>query len=426
MLPAASRFLNPLATCVGIQKNLLPAPAGAMLPVSVQSTLEGAPILAADLGQVQQKAPNMKTVIDRLNQNSSSFRVLIVDDEPDQRALCRAILQPPKYEVVEAADGNEALELVATQDFDVVVLDKRLPGLDGEVVCHKIRNELGNLLLPIIMVTGGGGSTSALTSGLRAGASDFLHKPYSAQEFAARIDGAISRKRLTDQLESAESVLFTLARMVEAKDGNTGDHCTRLAQYSVRFGQALGLNGESLLALRRAGVMHDIGKLGIPEAILLKPGSFTPDEWNIMKTHTVIGERLCGGLKSLSLTVPIIRSHHERWDGSGYPDGLLGEEIPLLARVFQICDIYDALSFARPYKPALPTTEVRRILLEETERGWRDPTLVEVFLGLVDGDPDAFLVREDVDDDLGRSLFDDIQRAAEQSDLPSPLRDPNL
>ena len=127
--------------------------------------------------------------------------------------------------------------------------------------------------------------------------------------------------------------------------------------------------------------------------------------------------RLCGGLKSLGLTVPIIRSHHERWDGSGYPDGLQGEEIPLLARVFQICDIHDALSFARPYKPALSTAEVRRILLEETARGWRDPTLVEVFIGLVDSDPDAVMVREDVAEDLGRSLFDALQGAAGQTDL---------
>lgn len=367
----------------------------------------------------------MKNVTDYLSQNQSPFKVLIVDDEPDQRALCRAILQAPKYEVSEASDGQQALALLGEQDFDVLVLDKHLPGLDGEAVCRTIRQEMGNLLLPIVMVTGGGGSTSVLSAALRAGASDFIHKPYSTQEFSARVDGAINRKRLTDQLESAESVLFALARMVEAKDGNTGDHCTRLAQYSVRFGQALGLSGEELLALRRGGVLHDIGKLGIPEAVLLKPGSFTPVEWGIMKTHPVIGERLCGGLKSFRLTVQIIRAHHERWDGTGYPDGLQGADIPLLARVFQICDIYDALTFARPYKPALPTSEVLRILREETARGWRDPALVEVFLNLVEREPEAFMVREQIGEDLGLALFEDIQRAAEQTNLPSPMREPN-
>ena len=251
----------------------------------------------------------MRSMLDYLNQGSVPSKVLIVDDEPDQRALMHAILQPPKYEVYEAADGTTALEIVTTQDFDAMVLDKRLPGLDGEEVCRRIREDFGNLLLPIIMVTGGGGSTSVLSDGLRAGASDFIHKPYSAQEFLARIDSAINRKRLTDQLESAESVLFALARMVEAKDGNTGDHCSRLARYSVRFGQALGLGGSELLALRRGGVLHDIGKLGIPEQVLLKPGGFTPDEWALMKTHTIIGERLCSGLKSFRQTVQIGIDH---------------------------------------------------------------------------------------------------------------------
>lgn len=366
----------------------------------------------------------MRSMLDYLNQGAAPFKVLIVDDEPDQRALVQAILQPPRYEVFEAADGAEALAIVTTEDFDVMVLDKRLPGIDGEEVCRRVRDEIGNLLLPIVMVTGGGGSTSVLSSGLRAGASDFIHKPYSAQEFVARIDSAINRKRLTDQLESAESVLFALARMVEAKDGNTGDHCTRLAQYSVRFGEALGLNGSELLALRRGGVLHDIGKLGIPEHILLKPGGFTPEEWAVMKTHTIIGERLCSGLKSFRQTVQIIRAHHERWDGSGYPDGLRGEEIPLLARVFQICDIYDALSFARPYKPALPTHEVVRIMRKEAERGWRDPELTRVFLDLVERERETFMVQGELDDDLGLTLFEGIQRSTEELNLPTPLREP--
>ena len=355
----------------------------------------------------------MYNIAEYLSLNAAPFRVLIVDDEPDQRALGRAILQPPKYEAFEAASGEEALAAIRAQSFDAVVLDRRLPDIDGDEVCRRVREELRELMLPIIMVTGSGGGDSALSSGLQAGASDFLRKPYSAQEFISRIDAAINRKRLTDQLESAESVLFALARMVEAKDGNTGDHCSRLAQYAVRFGRALGLSGEQLLALRRGGVLHDIGKLGIPEHILLKPGSFTPAEWEVMKTHPIIGEQLCSELKSFRLTVQIIRSHHERWDGSGYPDGLAGEDIPLLARIFQICDIYDALSYERPYKPALAPAAVEKIMREETERGWRDPALMSVFLDVLAREPDAFRAPGDVQDDLGLSLFEGIQRSRE-------------
>ena len=354
----------------------------------------------------------MEDISGYLSSDAAAFRVLLVDDEADQRVLGRAILQPPKYEVAEAATGHEALAMIQAQAFDAVVLDRRLPDIDGLEVCRKVREELRELMLPIIMVTGSGGD-GVLSSGLQAGASDFLRKPYSAQEFVSRIDAAINRKRLTDQLESAESVLFALARMVEAKDGNTGDHCSRLAHYSVRFGRALGLSGEQLLALRRGGVLHDIGKLGIPEHILLKPGSFTPTEWEVMKTHPIIGEQLCAELKSFRLTVQIIRSHHERWDGSGYPDGLAGEDIPLLARIFQICDIYDALSYERPYKPALAPAAVEKIMREETERGWRDPALMSVFLDVLAREPDAFRSTGTAQDDLGLSLYEGIQRTRE-------------
>lgn len=347
---------------------------------------------------------------------TAPFRVLIVDDEPAQRALEREILEPPRYQTVEACNGHEALELIMQHDFDAVVLDKRMPGMDGEEVIRRIREDLGEAMLPIIMVTGSS-TSEILPAGLKAGATDFIRKPYNADEFAARVDAAINRKRLTDQLDSAESVLFALARMVEAKDGDTGDHCTRLAHLAVRFGQELGLDSEQLLALRRGGVLHDIGKLGIPDRILLKPGALDDAEWQIMRTHTVIGERLCGALKSFRLTVQIIRSHHERWDGSGYPDGLSGTDVPLLARVFQICDIFDALSHARPYKPSLSRAEVVRIMREETERGWRDPELMRIFLDMLERDPSSCELLA-ADDDLGLVLFEDIRRTQE----PEPPR----
>jgi putative two-component system response regulator len=335
------------------------------------------------------------------------YRVLIVDDDSVHRALEQEILQPPKYAVTEAASGAEALQLLGAQSFDAVLMDKSMPGMDGTEVCKRIRSELKLELLPVIMVTGNGGCDE-LTCSLNARASDFIGKPYSPKELIARLDCAINRKRLTDQLDSAESMLFALARMVEAKDQNTGDHCSRLAHISVVLGQALGLEPEYLKALRRGGILHDIGKLGIPDSILLKPGKLTEEEWLVMRRHPEIGARLVADLKSMRLTSLIIRHHHERWDGTGYPDGLAGKNIPLLARIFQIADIYDALINERPYKPALSGEQVILILEEEAAKGWRDPELTAVFVDILRQRPQDLELRSDANDGLGRELFVDI------------------
>jgi putative two-component system response regulator len=345
-------------------------------------------------------------------QDSYPYRVLIVDDEPTQRMLEREILEAPKYQVAEAASGAAALAILCEQEFDAVLLDVRMPGMDGNEVCRRIRMELGLAMLPVIMVTGFGGHDDLAVS-LRNGANDFIRKPYHPMELMARVDSAVHHKRMTDQLDSAEAVLYALARMVEAKDEYTGDHCTRLAHNAVVFGEALGLRKDELTALRRAGVLHDIGKLGIPESILMKRGPLDAAEWDIMRQHTTIGAVLCEPLKSMRLTAPIVRHHHERWDGSGYPHGLAGEAIPLLARVFQIVDIFDALCFARPYKPALPLERAVAILEEETARGWRDPQLMRVFLDLLARQPDSLLTHDDLTreaEGLGVLLFQDIAK----------------
>lgn len=334
------------------------------------------------------------------------YRVLIVDDQPQHRTLEKEVLLSPGYEVCEAGSGFEALTALEENDFDVVLLDKYMPGMDGDEVCYRIRNDLNLPLLPIIMITGSADQNDLVKS-MRVGATDFMHKPYSPLELVARVSAAASHKRLLDQLDSAESLLFALARMVEAKDENTGDHCSRLAHGSVVFGTALGLNEEQLLALRRGGVLHDIGKLGIPDSILLKNGPLTDEEWVLMRQHTVIGARLCSGLNSMKLTVPIIRHHHERWDGSGYPDGLKGEEIPYLARIFQIVDVYDALASVRPYKPAWPHEKIIAAMEEETRKGWRDPELMAVFLDILHKRPEDLLLPEN-SVDLGAQIFADI------------------
>ncbi len=339
---------------------------------------------------------------------TTPFRILVVDDDAVHRRLAMATLSSPKYEVCEACDGRQAVAWLHGADFDCVLLDHRMPELDGHDVLRIIRREMNEALLPIIMVSGVGDSSDAIAEALRLGANDYIRKPYDPLELVARVDAAVAHKRLTDQLVDAESILFAQARMAEARDRHTGDHVARVAHNAVIFGQAIGLSADELTALRRGAVLHDIGKLGIPDAILLKPGRLTAEEWVIMESHTVIGERLVSGLRRMHDAAEIILSHHERWDGSGYPYQTKGEDIPLLARIFQLVDIHDALTFERPYKAALPTAEVARLLQEEAERGWRDPELTHAFLDLLVRHPEDLMPRHEQLEDLGMSIFRDI------------------
>lgn len=313
-------------------------------------------------------------------------QVLVVDDMATNRELVKAVLPSLHYEVCEAENGTQALRMLTEQKFDVVLLDVMMPEMDGFEVCRRIRANSNFSLLPVIILTTLD-HVDAVVKGMTAGATEYIFKPFKCNELLARIQGVIKHKRLTDQLDDIESVLFALARAVEAKDENTGDHCDRLSHMGLVFGGELGLEYEDLQALRRGGVLHDIGKIGIPDAILLKPGPLDDAEWVVMKQHTIIGEQLCSPLKTMQRTVSIIRHHHERWNGSGYPDGLRGDEIPFLARVFQIVDIYDALATSRPYKKAFPQEKVIAIMEEETKKGFWDPELVAKFLGIVNTRP---------------------------------------
>jgi len=197
----------------------------------------------------------------------------------------------------------------------------------------------------------------------------------------------------TDELERAESVLFSLARSIESKDPYTHGHCERLAEYAISLGRRLGIPEEQITALRRAGVVHDIGKVAVPDAVLLKPGKLTEEEWAVIRQHPVVGERICAPLKSFRLVLPIIRHHHEKYDGSGYPDGLRGEGIPIAARVLQIVDVFDALTTERPYKKAFSTVEALDTMKQEVAKGWWDPKIFAEFDRLVRVDAAEFLSR---------------------------------
>lgn len=339
---------------------------------------------------------------------SNYGRILLVDDDVSHLVLEREILEAESYIVQQAQSGEEALAILAYNDFDTVLLDQQMPGLNGDDVCRAIRKDMKHSLLPVIIVTGTENS-DALEHSLRIGATDFIHKPYRPVELVARVDAAVRQKRKTDELDNTESILFSLARMVEAKDEATGNHCTRLAHSAVVFGKALGLNELELDALRRGGVLHDIGKLAVPDKILLKNGPLNEKEWSIMRQHTVVGAQLCQGLKSMEPVIPIIRSHHERWQGGGYPDNLIGENIPLLARVFQLVDTYDALTHARPYKPAWPKERVIAMLIEEQNKGWRDKYLTGVFLDILRLEPESLVVPTNAERDLSERIVDDIK-----------------
>jgi putative two-component system response regulator len=229
--------------------------------------------------------------------------------------------------------------------------------------------------------------------GIKVGADDFLSRPVDRTELLARVRSLLRLKHRTDELERAESVLFSLARSIEGKDPYTHGHCERLADYSARLGQQLGLAEDQITALRRAGIVHDVGKIAVPDAILLKPGRLTPDEWTIIREHSAVGERICAPLKSFRFVLPIIRHHHEKLDGSGYPDGLRGDAIPIAARVLQIVDVYDALTTDRPYKKAFSITDALQTMKEEVSQGWWDPHIFDQFERLVRTGAADFLSR---------------------------------
>ncbi len=309
--------------------------------------------------------------------------ILVVDDLDINRFLVARTLQQEQVRFLEAASGAEAIGILENEPVDLVILDQMMPGMDGLECCRRIKAARHTELVPVLMVS----SMNAVEleiAGIGAGADEYLHRPFHPDLLRARVRALLRHKMALDRLEESEGLLVMLAQSVEQRDNCTGQHCERLASLSVNLGASLGLSRQDLLSLQRGGYLHDVGKIAVPDAILCKPGALDEAEWEVMRSHTVIGEQMCKTMKCLRPVLPIIRSHHERWDGSGYPDGLRRHEIPLLARILQLSDIIDALTSARPYKRAFTTAEALEIMRSETARGWRDPELMDAFAAMLD------------------------------------------
>ena len=308
--------------------------------------------------------------------------VLVVDDDASIRQLFERWLLAQGYSVVTAADGEEALEVIRQQPPDVVLLDVAMPKLTGIEVCRRIKRDGATRLMPVILVSAVDGVADRI-EGFAAGADDFLSKPPDSGELLTRVGAVVRVKRYTDDLDSAASIITTLATMIESRDGHSDGHCYRMANYAAALGRRINLDADDLQALKRGGMLHDIGMLAIPESVILKSGPLDPEEFDVVKTHTTVGDSLCANLRSLQAVRPIVRHHHERRDGSGYPDQLHGDEIPLLAQIISIVDVYDAVTTRRAYQPSKSAAEAIGVLRSEAEKGWRSRELVEEFVTLI-------------------------------------------
>jgi putative two-component system response regulator len=310
-------------------------------------------------------------------QDALQETILILSEQEIDRRVLRGVLKSEGYRILETSHPQVASALLRQERVDLIVLGQVTPESSGLEFCRAVKANHATRFVPIIILSHIQ-AEEAQIAGISSGADAFLVQPQPPALIRARVRAMLRHKQAIDSLEEADAVLVSLAQAVEHRDSCTAGHCQRLSLMSTSLGAALGLSRAELLALYRGGYLHDIGKIAVPDAILFKPGPLNEDEWTVMKMHSLKGVEICRPARTLAAVLPIVRSHHERWDGGGYPDGLRGEEIPLLARILQVADVFDALISPRPYKAALPVAEAMRILDDEVRKGWRDPALVEL------------------------------------------------
>ena len=311
--------------------------------------------------------------------------ILIVDDDARNLKLLEGMLFPIKCQLIKATNGIDTLSIVDKTNVDLILLDVMMPEMDGYEVCRQLKSSEATRLIPVVLVTALDDSEARI-KGIEVGADDFITKPPNKMELLARTKSLINLKKLNDNLASIEYVLFSLAKTVEAKDEYTQGHVERVSKLAITLGKKMGLSEEEMEALRYGGILHDIGKIGIPGNILNKPGPLSPEEWEVMKNHPVAGYNICLPLKkNLGYALEVIRHHHEKLDGSGYPDGIKDEEISTAARIMAVVDIYDALVTDRPYRNGMPLEKAAEILKQDADNEKLDPLVVDYLLEVVGG-----------------------------------------
>ena len=318
---------------------------------------------------------------DQSRQNRITSTVLVVDDENDIRKGLALILRKEGLITVEAENGRKALEMVSESMPDIILLDLMMPEVNGLEVCKSLKNNERTRLIPIIMITAVHEQEEKLKA-IHAGADDFLNKPINISELRARVRSLLRMKHLNDMLDRSDTVIASLANAIEAKDKYTEGHNDRVAKYAVELAQILGLSEKDREIVRMAGILHDIGKIGVPDSILNKKGPLTPEEFDKVKTHPEHGERILKPLLSLNEVRNVVLYHHERFDGAGYPSGLKGTDIPIHARIIAIADSFDAMTTDRPYRKAFTVQETILEFEKNAGKMW-DPELVRDFIGFI-------------------------------------------
>ena len=309
--------------------------------------------------------------------------ILVVDDVESNLELMEAVFLKEGYKVYTALGAGVAIDIFNQHPIDLAVLDVMMPGINGFELCGRLKDMSGKRFFPIILLTALTDKKSKIR-GIESGADDFISKPFDTSELITKIKSLLKLKTLQEELDHSENIILTLAIAMEARDPYTKGHSTRVSKLSADFVSFLGFPGNDREEMKKAGILHDIGKICLSASLLRKPGALTEEEAEAIKRHVVLGEEICRPLVSMKRILPAIRHHHERWNGKGFPDGLAGEDIPVIARILSIVDSFDAMVSVRPYRDRRSTKDTLETMKAERFTGQWDPELLGYFLKMMD------------------------------------------
>lgn len=314
--------------------------------------------------------------------HSGKAKILVVDDIAENLLLLENVFAREGFEIDKVGDAHRALEALRLNEYDLAVLDVMMPDVDGFELCRRIKEKQGARFFPVVLITALNDRKSVMTA-FECGADHFISKPFDREELVAKVRSLIKLKNLQNDLDHSENIILTLAVALESRDPYTKGHSVRVGELAKMFGEHLGLNNRDQENLRKAGYLHDIGKIAISQQVLCKEEMLTATEMQMVRQHVTLGEEICRPLDSMRTLLRAIRHHHERWDGKGFPDGLSGEEIPVMARILSVADSFDAMVSERPYRRKRSVEEVVQIMNDEKELGQWDPRLVGYFMDMI-------------------------------------------